>query len=101
LKLGKVDGGSKAIWNAMELKKGTRFSLGNHGTLKVLTAANRTRPTIVEWNDVKSDTLQEVKNVGINEKLLGKNMERHHREYIRGSWEPRPLPILVLSKSTR
>jgi hypothetical protein len=101
LKCEVVDSGRTKIWNAKELKKGTSFSLGDHGTLKVLTPASRTCPVIMEWNGVKSETFQEVKNVAIKEKLLGKNKEKHHREYIRGKWEAKPLPILVLSKSTK
>ncbi|KAF8862986.1 hypothetical protein BDZ45DRAFT_146290 [Acephala macrosclerotiorum] len=101
LKQEKVENGSKTIWNARELKKGTSFPLGDYGALKVLDAASRTCPAIMEWSGIKSETLREVKNVAINEKLLGKNAERHHREYIRGKWEPVPLPILVLSKSAK
>ena len=55
----------------------------------------------MEWSSVKSETMKELKNVAINEKLLGRNKERHHREHIRGAWESKPLPVLVLSKSTK
>jgi hypothetical protein len=96
-----VDSGRTTIWNAKELKKGTPFSLGDHGSLKVLTAASRTCPAIMEWSGVKSEIVTEIKNVAINEKILGRNKERHHREYIRGKWEAKPLPVLILSKSTK
>jgi len=101
LKQEKVDSGRTVIWNARELKKGTSFCLGDHGTLKVLSASSRICPAIMEWSGVKSEMLQEVKNVAINEKMLGKNAERHHREYIRGKWEAKPMPVLILSKSTK
>ena len=56
---------------------------------------------IAEWSAVKSEILKEVKNVAVNERLLGRNGERHHCEYIRGAWEAKPLPVLVMSKSTK
>ena len=101
LKKEQVDSGRKAIWDAKDLKRGTSFSLGNHGTLKVLTASTRTCPVIAEWSAIKSDIMKEVKNVAINEKILGRPVERHHCEYIRGSWEAKPLPVLVMSKSAK
>ncbi|KAE9380914.1 hypothetical protein N431DRAFT_363028 [Stipitochalara longipes BDJ] len=101
LKQEKVDSGRKIIWDAKELKRGTSFTLGNHGTLKVLTGSTRTCPVIAEWSGIKSEILKEVKNVAINEKMLGRPAERHHCEYIRGSWEAKPLPVLVMSKSTK
>jgi hypothetical protein len=101
LKQEKVDSGRKIIWNAKDLKRGTSFPLGNHGTLKVLTGSTRTCPVIAEWTGIKSEIMKEVKNVAINEKLLGRPTERHHCEYIRGSWEAKPLPVLVMSKSTK
>ena len=101
LKQEKVDSGPKTIWDAKELKRGTAFALGSHGTLKVLTSATRTCPTVAEWSGVKSEILKEVKNVAVNEKMLGRPGERDHCEYIRGSWEASPLPVLVMSKSTK
>ncbi|KAG4431687.1 hypothetical protein IFR05_012832 [Cadophora sp. M221] len=101
LKLELVSKRQTTVWNAKELKKGTTFCLGNHGSLKVLTAAARTCPVIMEWSGVKSETVKEVKNISINEKLLGRPKEKHHREYIRGKWEEKPLPVLVLSKSNK
>lgn len=101
LKKEQVDSGRKTIWDAKDLKRGTSFSLGNHGTLKVLTASTRTCPVIAEWSAIKSEIMKEVKNVAINEKMLGRPAERHHCEYIRGSWEAKPLPVLVMSKSAK
>lgn len=37
----------------------------------------------------------------INQNLLGKVIEEHHKEVIRGCWEVKPLPVLVLSKSMK
>lgn len=37
----------------------------------------------------------------LKERMLGKNVERHRWEHIRGTWEVKPLPVLVLSKSTK
>ncbi|KAM3066964.1 hypothetical protein ACMFMF_010013 [Clarireedia jacksonii] len=101
LKQEKVGSGQKTIWNANELKQGTSLPLGNHGKLEVLSASSKLCPVIVEWKGVKSELLKEVKNVAINEKLLGRGAEKHHHEFIRGTWEVKPLPILVLSKSTK
>lgn len=101
LKREKLDAAGKVAWDAREVKKGSSLSLGNHGTLKVLASSGNTCPVIMEWSGVKSETLKEVKNVAINEKLLGKNAERHHREHIRGTWESKPLPVLILSKSPK
>jgi hypothetical protein len=101
LKKEQVDSARKTIWDAKDLKRGTSFSLGNHGTLKVLTASTRTCPVIAEWSAIKSEIMKEVKNVAINEKMLGRPAERHHCEYIRGSWEAKPLPVLVMSKSAK
>jgi hypothetical protein len=101
LKQEKVVNARRTIWDAKDLKRGTSFSLGNHGTLKVLSGSTRTCPVIAEWSAVKSEIMKEVQNVAINEKLLGRNAERHHCEYIRGSWEAKPLPVLVMSKSTK
>ncbi|PQE07794.1 hypothetical protein CJF31_00007621 [Rutstroemia sp. NJR-2017a BVV2] len=97
----KVSSGQQTIWNARELKKGTSLALGNHGNLEVISSSSKLCPVIVEWKGVKSELLKEVKNVAINEKLLGRGAEKHHHEFIRGTWEVKPLPILVLSKSTK
>ncbi|PQE30331.1 hypothetical protein CJF32_00008233 [Rutstroemia sp. NJR-2017a WRK4] len=97
----KVSSGQQTIWNARELKRGTSLALGNHGNLEVLSPSSKLCPLIVEWKGVKSELLKEVKNVAINEKLLGRGAEKHHHEFIRGTWEVKPLPILVLSKSTK
>jgi hypothetical protein len=101
LKQEKVSSGQQTIWNARELKKGTSLPLGNHGNLEVVSASSKLCPVIVEWKGVKSELLKEVKNVAINEKLLGRGAEKHHHEFIRGTWEVKPLPVLVLSKSTK
>ncbi|TEY69518.1 hypothetical protein BOTCAL_0114g00110 [Botryotinia calthae] len=105
LKQEKVDS-CKNVWNAHELKRGTTFCLGNHGTLEVISVSSKLCPTVVEWKGVKGGKtvggiLKEVKNVGVNENFLGKGTEKHHKEFIRGCWEVKPLPVLVMSKSTK
>ena len=89
------------VWNAKDLREGTTFCLGDHGTLRVLTAASRTCSTITEWTGVKSKIAKEAKNVAINEKILGRPKEKHHREHIRGKWAEKPLPVLIMSKSNK
>jgi hypothetical protein len=103
LKKEKVDSGQKEIWNAKNLKRGTEFSLGSQGTLRVVSGPTRRCSAIMEWDPVRSELLQEIRDVVVNEMFLGRNIERHHDEYIRGAWqgEPKPLPVLVLSKSTK
>ncbi|KAI9733450.1 MAG: hypothetical protein M1818_007198 [Claussenomyces sp. TS43310] len=97
----KIEKGNRIKWNADELKKGTKFSLGNQGMLKVVSSSTRCCPAIMEWSPARCELLAEVKDAGVNQLLLGKNVARHHKEYIRGKWEADPLPILVLSKSTK
>jgi hypothetical protein len=53
----------------------------------------------MSWHPIKCEKLQEFKNVGVKENILGGYEERHH-EYISGSWSCKPFQILVLSKST-
>ncbi|KAF7862488.1 hypothetical protein EAF04_007361 [Stromatinia cepivora] len=106
LKQEKVDSGRQAIWNARELRSGTTFSLGDHGRLEVISGSSKLCPVVVEWTGVKGGKsvgglMKEVKNVGVNENLLGKGVEKHHKEFIRGCWEVKPLPVLILSKSTK
>ena len=96
-----VSNDQTTVWNAKDLKEGTTFCLGDHGTLKVLTAASLTCPTITEWTGVKSEIAREVKNVAFNEKLLSRPKEKHHREHIRGKWAEKPLPVLIMSKSNK
>lgn len=80
---------------------GTKFCLGDNGSQKVLNCARRTCPMIMEWHANKSDTAKEFENVLVNEKILGRPSELHHREYMRGKWEQEPVPVLVLSKSNK
>ena len=50
---------------------------------------------------MKSKKWQELKNISVNENLLGKNLEKHHQEYIRGKWVINPLLVLILLKSNK
>ena len=92
-------------WLHKDVKKKTRFDLGEQGSLTVLsqpiTEACSSFPLVMEWNPVKSKKWQELKNVSVNEDLLGKNPEKHHQEYIRGKWAVDPLPVLILSGSNK
>ncbi|QSZ36241.1 hypothetical protein DSL72_007367 [Monilinia vaccinii-corymbosi] len=102
----KVDSDGKTIWNARELKRGTMFRLGNHGALEVVSGSSELCPVVLEWKGLRGGKsvggiLKEMKNVGINKSLLGRGVELHHKEFIRGFWEIKPLPVLVLSKSAK
>jgi hypothetical protein len=57
--------------------------------------------TIMAWADLKSSTWNEMKEVGLNEQLLGRSREPHRKEHISGVWESRPLPVLIMSKSKK
>jgi len=86
-------------WKTDQLKKNTSFSLGDQGTLTVYAEPSCHCPLIMSWDPVMCKTLQEVKNVGLKGLVIGDHVERHHQEYIRGSWKCKPLRVLVLSKS--
>ena len=93
--------GHKRYWDITRVKKNSRFTLGDHGSLTVYSSPRKDSPLIMEWDPVDNKTWQEVKNSDLNETILGKNVERHHQEYIRGAWDANPLPILILSRSTK
>jgi hypothetical protein len=84
-----------------DFKLGTTLCLGNHGSLKVLTCARRSCPMVTEWHNNKNESAKEFEDVLVNEKVLGRPKALHHREYIRGKWEDKPVPVLVLSKSNK
>ena len=84
-------------WDTTWLKKNSHFMLGDQGSLTVCSQGS---PPIMAWKPVNSKAWQELKNSDLNEKFLGKNAEKHHQEYIRGSSETSPLRILILSMST-
>ena len=88
-------------WNAENLKRNCRFHLGDHGNLRTLSSATKRTPAFMEWEPIISEKWQELKNINVNQDLLGKNHERHHQEYIRGVWEVDALPVLLLSKSSK
>jgi hypothetical protein len=100
-KLKKVETSKPTVyaWSTENLKKNTKFSLGDQGTLVVYAESNCHCPPILSWNPILCEALQEFKNVGVREKMLGDYEEKHHHEYISGSWSCKPLRILVLSKS--
>jgi hypothetical protein len=84
-KLEKVETGSNPgiyAWSTERLKKNTKFSLGNQGTLVVYAPSNCYCPPIMSWHPIKCEKLQEFKNVGVRENMMGGNEEKHHHEYI-------------------
>lgn len=87
-------------WSTEKLKKNTKFSLGNQGTLIVYAQSSCYCPPIMSWRPIVCETLHEFKNVGVRENMIGEREEKHHHEYISGSWNCKPLRVLVLSKST-
>ena len=87
-------------WDITAVKKHARFDLGDHGSLKVFVKPCLGAHLIVEWSPVKSKKWQELKDVSINEDMLGRQLNQHHQEYVRGKWDVEPLPILILSSRT-
>ena len=91
----------KRYLDISSLKKDYRFVLGDQGYLRVYTRPSPEAPLIMEWEPVDSETWEELKNVNMKEIMLGTNATKHHREYIRGTWECSPLPILLVSNSNK
>lgn len=84
-----------------EFKAGTKFSIGDHGTLKVLTCARRTCPMISEWRCNTIYTGKEIEDMLVNERIIGPSRELDYREYICDKWKEKPVSVLVLSKSNK
>ncbi|EHK96617.1 hypothetical protein M7I_7667 [Glarea lozoyensis 74030] len=91
-----ADAKGRFEWNARQSGTGTKLSLGDQGSLKVLAKATESCPLIVEWNGVTSKLGKEVKNVGINKTMFGKGAVMDHGEYMKGSWSGKPLPVIIL-----
>jgi hypothetical protein len=90
------------VWKTEGLQESSWFSLGDHGTLGVTVLPTKCCPvTIMAWADLKSSTWNEMKEVGLNEQLLGRSREPHRKEHISGVRESRPLPVLIMSKSKK
>jgi len=88
----------KGYWNTTNLSKGTKFSLGSHGHLKVLPRSTDGYPVLMEWQPVLNTLGRDLK-VEIKERALGKSGDRHHSEYIEGAFWRSPLPCLILSST--
>jgi hypothetical protein len=58
-------------------------------------------PLVVEWCGVKSETLRELSDVDIQQTFYGSNPKEHHTEYSSTALPTRPLPVLILSNSTK
>jgi hypothetical protein len=97
LRLEKSDCEEPCSWDISGLKRGTKFSLGEQGTLTVYTISGCGSALVVKWDPVLSQTLHEFINVGIKGNTLGTHVEGHHREYIRGQWKCEPLRVLIVS----
>ncbi|KAL9117332.1 MAG: hypothetical protein Q9187_006132 [Circinaria calcarea] len=95
------DKGHKRYLDISSLKKDYRFVLGDQGYLRVYTRPSPDAPLIMEWEPVDSETWEELKNVNMKEIMLGTKAMKHHREYIRGTWECSPLSILLVSNSNK
>lgn len=113
----------RPYWDLTNLQPKSRFLLGEQGILEVLQVpkpnhkrskgkekvgdspiqAEHPRPgsqiIVVEWYGVKSETLQEVKDVEIQQTFYGSNPKKHHTEAISIGLLTRPIPVLILSDS--
>jgi len=89
----------KCKWVATNLRKGTKFPLGDHGTLTVDEKPTPYYPPIMSWDPIISETIHEIQNVAFWETFMGDHPESHHEEYIRGIWKVQPLRVLILSYS--
>src|SRR6202035_2476727 len=72
-KLEKVETNKPGIyaWCTENLSKKTEFPLGNQGKLVVYEPSNCYCPPIMSWHPVKCEKLQEFKNVGVRENMMG------------------------------
>ncbi|PSN67033.1 hypothetical protein BS50DRAFT_380456 [Corynespora cassiicola Philippines] len=88
-------------WDVTNLSRGTKFSLGSHGQLRILRtpSVGIRYPVVVEWEPVINTKAKEVKRE-LRERALGKSEEEHHSEYMEGAYLRSPLPCLLLSKKS-
>lgn len=115
--------GKKPYWDLTNIEPGIEFLMGEQGVLKVLenpksrrkrlkgkeragltsSPSDPSQSLFVEWYGVKSETLQEVKDVEIQQTFFGSNPKEHHNEAIsiasKNLTEPRPIKVLILSDS--
>ena len=85
--------------DAAKLPKGYGFNLGDHGRLVVSVPASQQTPLLMVWKAVASKEAQRLKNFSIN-KVLGRSAQKH-QEHFGGAWTFDPLPVLILSDSTK
>jgi hypothetical protein len=113
--------GERPYWDMRNVERKARFRLGDQGVLDVFENPNailssrkgkgkakmRTKsttgrePLVVEWCGVKSETLRELSDVDIQQTFYGSNPKEHHTEYSSTALPTRPLPVLILSNSTK
>lgn len=116
----KMDAGDFAFWDVSKVRKGDDFLLGRQGLLKVLEKPSSkgkgeskgegvarsesgsldiVHPLIVEWYGVKNDSIQEARDVDIQQTFYGRNPKEHHTEYMSPCLGIQPIPVFILSDS--
>ena len=112
--------GERPYWDVTEVKRKTRLLLGDQGVLEVFENPNQGQhssrkgkskhttqsteirhPLIMDWSWIKSDTLQELSDMDKQQTFYGSNPKEHHVEYSSTALPTRPLPVLILSNSTK
>ena len=92
----------KGIWKHGSFKEGEKLYLGSHGNVKVLHALSNCTchhsSLEVEWLPVISEKALELKDVAKNEIFMGRGVEMHHWEYMKGVSLHIPLELLVLPR---
>jgi hypothetical protein len=111
--------GVQPYWDVRDIKKKTRFRLGEQGILELFELPKRSHtsrkgkakmtsesndephPLLVEWYGVKSETIRETIDVDIKETFYGENPKEHHTEYSSTALPTRPIPVFILSNSRK
>ncbi|KAL3417404.1 hypothetical protein PVAG01_11404 [Phlyctema vagabunda] len=90
------------IWKRGSFEEGEKLYLGGHGNVKILNTLSNClchhSSLEVEWHPVLSETALELKDVAKNEIIMGKGVEMHHWEYMKGVSLYIPLRLLVLPR---
>lgn len=90
---------SKRWWDTKDMKKGSEFSLGDRGSLRLYLKGEE--QLIMHWQPGFSKTIKSFVEDDLNARSRGTRRSPHHQEYIRGDWCVQPIPILLLSNSTK
>jgi hypothetical protein len=117
-----MDTGDFAFWDISKVRKGDDFLLGEQGLLKVVEkpssmgkgegkgkgkgVARReselpqiVQPLIVEWYGIRNDSIQEARDVDIQQIFYARNPREHHTEYMSPGLGTQPIPVFILSDS--